>query len=262
MTTSASAQINAGKLPPITDLPFVLTPVAGFNLPWRLAFLPDGRMLVTEKVGPIWLVTQQVRNTVANVPPVYYQNQNGMLGVFLSPHYATDHNVYLTYTEPGTYGGGLALARAKLSLTATSASLDGLEVLWRQLPTGMGGQDGAQVAFSPDGKYLFLTVGDRQRMTALPGPQSAGRENSAIDPGRQARAGQSHGLHRGADHSSDRSAERYRSGKNCACGQHLYLLDPPDPGRPDQRPSHALWPGLRPTADCGRPSMVPRAAMN
>jgi aldose sugar dehydrogenase len=171
MTTGASAQINAGKLPPITDLPFVMTPVAPFNLPWRLAFLPDGRMLVTEKVGPIWLVTQAGQKyPVANVPPVYYQGQNGMLGVFLSPHYDTDHNVYLTYVEPGDYGGGLALARAKLSLTATSASLDGLEVLWRQLPTGKGGQPGAQIAFSPDGKYLFLTVGDRQRMTPAQDP--------------------------------------------------------------------------------------------
>ncbi len=61
---------------------------------------------------------------VSNTPPVYFQGQNGMHGVFLSPHYAKDHNIYLTYAEPGEYGGGLALARAKLRLTATSASLE------------------------------------------------------------------------------------------------------------------------------------------
>ena len=167
----AEAQINAGELKPEASLPFTMTQVATFNLPWRIAFLPDGRMLVTEKVGPIWLVTPKGEKfPVANVPASYYQGQNGMLGVFLSPHYATDHNVYLTYAEPGDYGGGLALARAKLSLTATSASLDGLQVLWRQMPKGKGGQEGAQIAFSPDGKYLFLTVGDRQRMTPAQDP--------------------------------------------------------------------------------------------
>ena len=171
VSTQAGAQINAGEKKPEPSLPFTLTQVATFNLPWRLAFLPDGRMLVTEKVGPVWLVTPKGEKfPVAHVPAVYYQGQNGMHGVFLSPHYATDHYVYLTYAEPGAYGGGLALARAKLGLTATSASLDDLQVLWRQLPTGKGGQEGAQVAFSPDGQYLFLTVGDRQRMTPAQDP--------------------------------------------------------------------------------------------
>ena len=93
-----------------------------------------------------------------------------MLGVFLSPNYATDQSIYLTYAEPGDYGGGLALARAKLNITATAARLQNLEVLWRQMPKGKGGQEGAQVAFSPDGQYLFLTVGDRQRFTPAQDP--------------------------------------------------------------------------------------------
>jgi glucose/arabinose dehydrogenase len=107
---------------------------------------------------------------VGNTPPVYWQGQNGMLGVFVSPRYATDQSVYLTYAEPGDYGGGLALARAKLNATATSARLENFEVLWRQLPRGKGGQEGAAVAFSPDGQYLFLTVGDRQRFTPAQDP--------------------------------------------------------------------------------------------
>jgi glucose/arabinose dehydrogenase len=93
-----------------------------------------------------------------------------MLGVYLSPHYATDHNVYLTYAEPGDYGSGLALARAQLQFSRNGASLEGLEVLWRQRPAGKGGQFGGQIAFSPDGQYLFLTVGDRQRMTPAQDP--------------------------------------------------------------------------------------------
>jgi glucose/arabinose dehydrogenase len=139
-------------------------------LPWRIAFLADGRMLITEKVGGLSLVTQSGEKTaVANVPAVLYQGQGGMLGVFVSPHYATDRSVYLTYAEPGDGGSSLALARARLSI-AGAASLEGLEVLWRQMPKGKGGQFGAQIAFAPDGQSLFLTVGERQRMTPAQDP--------------------------------------------------------------------------------------------
>jgi glucose/arabinose dehydrogenase len=170
-SAAAWAQVNAGEQKPEASLPFTMTTVATFELPWRLAFLPDGRMLITEKVGPVWLVSQKGdKIQVAGTPPVYWQGQNGMLGVFLSPHYATDQSIYLTYVEPGDYGGGLALARAKLNLTATSARLQSLDVLWRQMPKGKGGQEGAQIAFSPDGQYLFLTVGDRQRFTPAQDP--------------------------------------------------------------------------------------------
>jgi aldose sugar dehydrogenase len=175
---AAHAQINAGERKPEPSLPFTMTPVATFKLPWRIAFLPDGRMLITEKVGPVWLVTPQgAKRPVGNVPAVLYQGQGGMLGVFLSPHYATDHNVYLTYAEPGDEPGtsGLALARARLAIGAGPdgpVSLDGLQVLWRDVPKGRGGQFGAQIAFSPDGQYLFLTVGDRQRMAPAQDPNT------------------------------------------------------------------------------------------
>src|SRR6476660_9003987 len=165
------AQVNAGEQKPEASLPFTMTTVTTFNLPWRLAFLPDGRMLITEKVGPVWLVTQQGQKIlIGNTPPVYWQGQNGMLGVFVSPRYATDQSIYLTYVEPGDYGGGLALARAKLNATATSTRLENFEVLWRQMPKGKGGQEGAAVAFSPDGQSLFLAVGDRQRFTPAQDP--------------------------------------------------------------------------------------------
>src|ERR1700722_18174622 len=155
LSTAAHAQTNAGEQKSDPNLPFTVTQVATFDLPWRIAFLPDGRMLITEKVGRLDLVTPQGTKTeVGGIPASYYQGQNGMLGVFLSPHYATDHNVYLTYVEPGDYGGGLALGRGQLVLTGPRARLDGFQVLWRQLPRGKGGQEGAQIAFSPDGNYL------------------------------------------------------------------------------------------------------------
>src|ERR1700728_1453494 len=91
-TTAAWAQVNVGEQKPEESLPFTMTTVSTFELPWRLAFLPDGRMLITEKVGPIWLVTQQGEKIPVNgTPPVYWQGQDGMHGVFLSPHYATDN---------------------------------------------------------------------------------------------------------------------------------------------------------------------------
>lgn len=173
VAATAEAQINAGTKPAESSTPFTLTQVATFELPWRIAFLPDGRMLITEKVGPLWLVTQGGAKTpVANVPAVQYGGQGGMLGVYTSPDYATTHYVYLTYSEPGDGGSSLALARAKLSIGDTSASLDGLEVIWRDGARGRGGQFGAAVAFSPDNQYLFLTVGDRQRMTPAQDPNS------------------------------------------------------------------------------------------
>ena len=172
----AHAQVNAGELAPEPSVPFTMTRVAEFKLPWRIAFLPDGRMLITEKVGPVWLVTQQGAKTkIANVPAVLWQGQGGMLGVFLSPNYASDHNIYLTYSEPGdsaSSGSSLALARARLVLADSTASFEGLQVIWRDGERGRGGQFGAAVAFSPDKRYLFLTVGDRQRMTPAQDPNS------------------------------------------------------------------------------------------
>jgi glucose/arabinose dehydrogenase len=170
-SSGASAQVNAGEQKAEPKLPFTMTQVTTLRLPWRIAFLPDGRMLITEKVGGLALVTQGGEKTaVANVPAVRWQGQGGMLGVYLSPHYATDRNVYLTYSEPGEGGASLALARAQLKLGNGAASLEDLQVIWRDGERGEGGQFGAAVAFSPDGKYLFLAVGERQRMTPAQDP--------------------------------------------------------------------------------------------
>ena len=169
--TAAWAQVNVGAQSPETTLPFKMTTVATFGLPWRIAFLPDGRMLVTEKIGPVWLVSAQGEKIapLSNTPAVYWQGQNGMLGVFVSPNFATDQSIYLTYIEPGDYGGGQALARAKL-MTVGRPRLENFEVLWRQMPKGKGGQAGGQVVFAPDGQSLYMTVGDRQRMVPAQDP--------------------------------------------------------------------------------------------
>ena len=178
-SATGSAQVNVGGQKPEAGLPFTMTTVSTFELPWRLAFLP-GRPHARHRKGRARLAGVRRRDRRSVRWPtrraVYWQGQNGMHGVFVSPHYATDQSIYLTYAEPGDYGGGLALARAKLNVTATSARLTNFEVLWRQMPKGKGGQEGAQVAFSPDGQYLFLAVGDRQRFTPAQDPdQPAGK---------------------------------------------------------------------------------------
>jgi glucose/arabinose dehydrogenase len=169
--TQSNAQVNAGEQQPEANVPFNMVQVTTLKLPWRIAFLPDGRMLITEKVGSMELVTQKGAQTpVTGVPAVLHKGQGGMLGVYLSPHYAKDHSVYLTYSEPHGDGSSLALARARLVIGKDTASLQKLKVIWRDGEGGDGGQFGAAVAFSPDGRYLFLSSGDRQRMTPAQDP--------------------------------------------------------------------------------------------
>ncbi len=175
---AAWAQVNAGDTKPEATIPFNMTTTATFGLPWRIAFLPDGRMLITEKIGPLWLVSAKGEKiaVVGGTPAVYWDGQDGMLGVYVSPSFATNQTIYLTYVEPGDYGGGLALARAKLNITGPGgrggpgARLANFQVLWRQMPRGKGGQAGGAVAFAPDGQSLFLSVGDRQRFTPAQDP--------------------------------------------------------------------------------------------
>ena len=177
--TPVVAQTNAGALPPTPSPPFQLTKVAQFDLPWRIAFLPDGRMLVTEKTGKLFLANQSGHKLeVTGVPPVLHESQNGLLGVYLAPSYSNDGAIYLTYSEPGPIPGtsSLALARATLKTGTGTAALEGLQVIWRDPIKGKGGQVGAALAFSPDQKFLFLTAGDRQRFTPAQDPnQPAGK---------------------------------------------------------------------------------------
>jgi glucose/arabinose dehydrogenase len=167
------AQENAGANKPNPDKPFVATPVATFEFPWSMTFLPDGRMLVNEKPGHIWLVDPKGGKVpVANVPAVEYKGQGGLLFVTIAPTYARDKQVYITYAEPGEGGSSLALAKATLTIGQGTASLDNLKVIWREFPKGQGGQFGGYIAFAPDRKSLFLTVGERQRFTPAQDPNT------------------------------------------------------------------------------------------
>ena len=138
--------------------------VASLDNPWAIAVLPDGRMLVTEKPGRLQLVTTGgAKTAIAGVPSVFYSGQLGLQDVDLDPGYASNGRVWLSYAEPATGGQRLAVARGTLNLTANR--LDDLTIVWRATPTTTGGQLGARLAFSPDGRYLFITSGERQQGT-------------------------------------------------------------------------------------------------
>jgi glucose/arabinose dehydrogenase len=167
------AQQNFGESKPGPDKPFVATQVATFEFPWSMTFLADGWMLVNEKPGHIWLVDGKgTKVPVANVPAVEYKGQGGLLFVTTSPTYKRDHQVYITYSEPGDGGSSLAMARATLTIGKGTASLDNLKVLWSEFPKGQGGQFGGYIAFAPDKKSLFLTVGERQRFSPAQDPNT------------------------------------------------------------------------------------------
>lgn len=150
---------------PIAGVVTVETVAAGLEHPWAIEFLPDGRMLVTERPGRLRIVSSDGRLSppLAGVPTVHAQGQGGLLDVALDPDFANNRLVYLSYAEPGPGGAGTAAARARLS---DSALLD-LQVIYRQRPKLEGnGHFGSRLVFARDGT-LFITQGDRQSYREL-----------------------------------------------------------------------------------------------
>lgn len=147
---------------------FVATPVAQFDEPWAMTFLPDGRLLVTEKPGRLKLLDVESGGAVeiTGVPRVAHGGQGGFGDVVLHPQFATNSLVYLSYAEAGEGGDrGAAVARARLALETGGGRLEGLSVIWRQVPKVSGqGHFGHRLGFGPDGK-LWITSGERQKFT-------------------------------------------------------------------------------------------------
>ncbi|MDB5570010.1 MAG: oxidoreductase [Hyphomicrobiales bacterium] len=134
----------------------------GLQHPWGMAFLPDGRLLVTERPGRLRTVAQDgaVSQPIGGVPRVFARGQGGLLDVALSPEFASDRLVYLTFAEPGSgTSAGTALARGRLNDAATA--LEDVRVLFRQEPKLEGGNHfGSRIAFARDGR-IFVTLGER-----------------------------------------------------------------------------------------------------
>ena len=155
--------------------PFTTTPVATFDEPWAMAFLPDGRLLVTEKRGRLKLLAPDgTIGEIRGVPPVAYGGQGGFGDVVLHPDYDSNGLVYLSYAEAGERRtAGAAVARARLVLDASGGGeLAGLEVIWRQAPkVDGGGHYGHRIAFGPEG-FLYVSSGERQKFAPAQDLQS------------------------------------------------------------------------------------------
>jgi glucose/arabinose dehydrogenase len=131
----------------------------GFEQPWSVAFLPDGRMLVTEKAGRLRLVSQGKLDPkpVEGLPEVAVHGQGGLQDVVLHPQYEKNQLVYLSYAARGADGVGTELARARFA----GNRLEDVQVLFRQAPKGRAGQHfGGRIVFDRQG-YVYLTLGDR-----------------------------------------------------------------------------------------------------
>jgi len=157
---AASLAIKSPTPDPIAGVVTVEPVATGLVHPWAIEFMPDGRMLVTERPGRLRIVTADgsVSAPLSGVPTVHAQGQGGLLDVALDPDFATTRLVYLSYSEPGEGGVGTAAARGRL----TETGLVDVQVIYRQRPKLEGnGHFGSRLVFTRDGK-LFITQGDRQ----------------------------------------------------------------------------------------------------
>lgn len=176
-TAAQPANAEAAKPPPIRSRPnpsrrvpnppFVSTAKATFNEPWAMTFLPDGRLLVTEKAGALKLYdpTTNAVGTITGTPTVLYAGQGGFGDVVLHPQFASNRYVYYSYAEAGANSTrGAVVARAVLTLDGNGGgSLSGAQVIWRQSPKVTGeGHYGHRILFDGSGK-LWITSGERQK---------------------------------------------------------------------------------------------------
>jgi glucose/arabinose dehydrogenase len=158
----SNGQAQAPRSPtprPTAGVVRVETVARGLEHPWALEFLPDGRMLVTERPGRVRIVdpSGRISEPLAGVPEVEVGGQGGLLDVALDPSFAENRLVYLSYAEPGEGGAGTAVARGRLG----EGRLEDVRVIYRQQPkVGGGNHFGSRLVFAHDGR-LFVTQGER-----------------------------------------------------------------------------------------------------
>jgi glucose/arabinose dehydrogenase len=163
-STAASAEIT--KAPAVkTQQPYkVETFAEGLVHPWGLAFLPDGRLLVTERPGRLRVVGKdgKLSPPLTSVPKVYASGQGGLLDVQPGPDFASSGLVYLSYAEPRDGGrNGTSVVRGRLVTEGDFGRLEDVQVIFRQQPSyASSNHFGSRIVFMPDGS-LFVTLGER-----------------------------------------------------------------------------------------------------
>lgn len=173
LACSSEAQESAGPTAAEPGRPFTVTPVADLDAPWAMTFLPDGRMLVTEKAGQLLLLGADGggRQAVAGIPAVDSAGQGGLMDVVLHPRFGTNRLVYFSFSEAGAGGKGVALARGRFA-DGASPRLENVEIIFRATPYVEGnGHYSGRIAFGPDG-HLFFTNGERQKFDPAQDPKA------------------------------------------------------------------------------------------
>jgi glucose/arabinose dehydrogenase len=159
----AEAQQTRAPTAPRTAVK-VETFATGLEHPWGLQFMPDGRLLVTERPGRLRIVSAQgaLSPPIEGVPQVSTAGQGGLLDVAIAPDFAASREIYLSYAEPRDgRTNGTSVARARLELTADGGRLTNVTVIFRQQPSYASGYHfGSRIVFARDGTF-YLTVGDR-----------------------------------------------------------------------------------------------------
>jgi len=150
-----------------SELPFQIATVAEFDEPWAMTFLPNGTLLVTEKAGSLFAVSQSgtISAPVTGLPEIAYGGQGGLGDITLHPNFESNQLVYFSYAESNNKRKyGAVVARAKLVLSdQASGKLEDIDVVWRQTPKVSGkGHYGHRIAFDDRG-YLFISSGERQK---------------------------------------------------------------------------------------------------
>ena len=168
-----AARQTPGAAQQPASLPFQVQVVADFESPWAMTFLPDGRMLITEKSGTLFVVSAdgQQRKRVDGIPVVSSEGQGGLMDVVLHPGFAQNRLVYFSYSEAGQGGKGVVLARGALA-DGEQPVLQKVETLFRASPYVEGdGHFSGRIAFSKDG-YLFFASGERQKFDPAQDPKA------------------------------------------------------------------------------------------
>lgn len=157
-----------------TGLPFTVTPVADFDSPWAMTFLPDGRMLVTEKAGVMLLVSADGKSStqVTGIPAVDSAGQGALKDVVLDPRFGSNNRVWFSYSEAGANGKGVVLANG-IFTDGKAPSLTAVKIVFRATPYVEGnGHYSGRIAFAPDGRHLFFTNGERQKFDPAQDPKA------------------------------------------------------------------------------------------
>lgn len=167
--TSQNSAAPAGK-------PFKTSIIADFDSPWAMTFLPDGRALITEKAGEMILFDPRngTKIPVAGIPTVDSAGQGALMDVVLHPQFAQNRMVYFSFSESGAGGKGVALATGRFNqASGGTTTLDGVKTIFRATPYVDGdGHYSGRIAFSPDGRYLFFTNGERQKFDPAQDPKA------------------------------------------------------------------------------------------